>query len=235
MFTLLINLSIILKSFDSYCADNPKLFKNADTAYVLAYAVIMLNTDAHNPMVWPKMTKSEFVRMTTVSEGEECLAKELLEEIYDSILKDEIKMKNDVTDGHKHNKQKPNANDMGSLINILNLALPRRKSSLDIKTESEQIVRQTQTLFTKQGAKRGVFYTAKQVELVRPMLEAVGWPLLAAFSVIMEEEENKARAILCMEGFKFVIHITCILGMYTMRYAFLTSLVRYIYHKIFTL
>lgn len=223
-----------MTSFGSYCADNPKLFKIADTAYVLAYAVIMLNTDAHNPMVWPKMTKSEFVRMTSVSEGEECLPKELLEEIYDSILKEEIKMKNDATDGCKHNKQKPNAADMGSLINILNLALPRRKSSLDTKTESEQIVKQTRTLFTKQGTKRGVFYTAKQVELVRPMLEAVGWPLLAAFSVIMEEEENKARAILCMEGFKFVIQITHILGMYTMRYAFLTSLVRYIYNKIFT-
>ncbi|MFS7981454.1 putative Sec7 domain-containing protein [Helianthus anomalus] len=38
-------------------------FKNADTTYVLAYAVIMLNTDAHNPMVYPKMTKPEFVPM----------------------------------------------------------------------------------------------------------------------------------------------------------------------------
>eukprot|EP00951_Prasinocladus_malaysianus_P047238 scaffold649520_cov46-Prasinocladus_malaysianus.AAC.1 len=26
-------------------------FKSADTAYVLAFSVIMLNTDAHNPMV----------------------------------------------------------------------------------------------------------------------------------------------------------------------------------------
>ncbi|KAG5548885.1 hypothetical protein RHGRI_014296 [Rhododendron griersonianum] len=34
-----------------YCADNPGLFKNADTAYVLAYAVVILNTDAHNPRI----------------------------------------------------------------------------------------------------------------------------------------------------------------------------------------
>jgi guanine nucleotide-exchange factor len=32
-------------------------------AYVLAYAVIMLNTDAHNPLVWPKMSKTEFLHI----------------------------------------------------------------------------------------------------------------------------------------------------------------------------
>ncbi|ESR66169.1 hypothetical protein CICLE_v10007246mg [Citrus x clementina] len=61
----------------------------------------------------------------------------------------------------------------------------------------------------------------------RPMVEAVGWPLLAAFSVTMEEGENKPRVALCMEGFKAGIHITQVLGMDTMRYAFLTSLVRF--------
>jgi guanine nucleotide-exchange factor len=44
------------KFAERYCKDNPGTFKNADTAYVLAYAVIMLNTDAHNPMVWPKVS-----------------------------------------------------------------------------------------------------------------------------------------------------------------------------------
>lgn len=32
-----------------YCKDNPGRFANADAAYVLSFAVIMLNTDAHNP------------------------------------------------------------------------------------------------------------------------------------------------------------------------------------------
>ncbi|KAM7278341.1 hypothetical protein ACFE04_005475 [Oxalis oulophora] len=31
-----------------YCAENPGLFRNVNTTYVLAYAVIMLNTNAHN-------------------------------------------------------------------------------------------------------------------------------------------------------------------------------------------
>ena len=40
-----------------YVTCNPESFKSADVAYVLAYSVIMLNTDAHNPMVKTKMTK----------------------------------------------------------------------------------------------------------------------------------------------------------------------------------
>jgi guanine nucleotide-exchange factor len=38
---------------------------------VLAYAVIMLNTDAHNPMVVTKMTKADFVHINTSTDAEE--------------------------------------------------------------------------------------------------------------------------------------------------------------------
>ncbi|KAL0547936.1 hypothetical protein IC582_012375 [Cucumis melo] len=216
---------IMEKFAERYCADNPGLFKNADTAYVLAYAVIMLNTDAHNPMVWPKMSKSDFTRMNVMNNPEDCAPTELLEEIYDSIVKEEIKMKDDLID--KAKSRRLESEEKGGLVSILNLALPRRKSSTDAQSESEAIVKQTQVIFRNQGAKRGVFYTSQRIELVRPMVEAVGWPLLATFSVTMEEGDNKPRVVLCMEGFRAGIHITHVLGMDTMRYAFLTSLVRF--------
>lgn len=40
-----------------YVSCNAEAFKSADVAYVLAYSVIMLNTDAHNPQVKNKMSK----------------------------------------------------------------------------------------------------------------------------------------------------------------------------------
>jgi Sec7-like guanine-nucleotide exchange factor len=46
-----------------YCEGNPDVFKDRDAAYVLAFAVIMLNTDAHNPNMDTKMTKKDFVDM----------------------------------------------------------------------------------------------------------------------------------------------------------------------------
>ncbi|GKV00013.1 hypothetical protein SLEP1_g12776 [Rubroshorea leprosula] len=219
---------IMEKFAERYCADNPGLFKNADTAYVLAYAVIMLNTDAHNPMVLPKMSKSDFIHMNATNDPKDSAPAELLEEIYNSIVKEEIKMKEDRVGIGKSSRQKPEGEERGRLISILNLALPKTKSSTDdAKSESEAIIKQTQAIILNQGAKRGVFYTSKQIEIVRPMVEAVGWPLLATFSVTMEESENKPRVVLCMEGFKAGIHITHVLGMDTMRFAFLTSLVRF--------
>ncbi|EFH53532.1 predicted protein [Arabidopsis lyrata subsp. lyrata] len=217
---------IMEKFAERYCADNPGLFKNADTAYVLAYAVIMLNTDAHNPMVWPKMSKSDFTRMNATNDPEDCAPTELLEEIYDSIVQEEIKLKDDDT-MKKLSSQRPGGEERGGLVSILNLGLPKRISAADAKSETEDIVRKTQEIFRKHGVKRGVFHTVEQVEIIRPMVEAVGWPLLAAFSVTMEVGDNKPRILLCMEGFKAGIHIAYVLGMDTMRYAFLTSLVRF--------
>uniref|UniRef100_A0A7N0V676 SEC7 domain-containing protein n=1 Tax=Kalanchoe fedtschenkoi TaxID=63787 RepID=A0A7N0V676_KALFE len=218
---------IMEKFAERFCADNPGLFRNADTAYVLAYAVIMLNTDAHNPMVWPKMSKSDFVRMNATNDPEECAPQELLEDIYDSIVKDEIKMKDDAISIGKGNRVRSEGEEGSGLVRILNLALPRSKTLSDSKSESESIIKQTQAFFRSQGAKRGVFHTSKQIELVRPMIESVGWPLLATISVSMEEGENKPRVSLCMEGFKAVIRLTHVLGMDTMRYAFLASLIRF--------
>ncbi|AEE77786.1 HOPM interactor 7 [Arabidopsis thaliana] len=217
---------IMEKFAERYCADNPGLFKNADTAYVLAYAVIMLNTDAHNPMVWPKMSKSDFTRMNATNDPEDCAPTELLEEIYDSIVQEEIKLKDDDT-MKKLSSQRPGGEERGGLVSILNLGLPKRISAADAKSETEDIVRKTQEIFRKHGVKRGVFHTVEQVDIIRPMVEAVGWPLLAAFSVTMEVGDNKPRILLCMEGFKAGIHIAYVLGMDTMRYAFLTSLVRF--------
>ncbi|KAI7749928.1 hypothetical protein M8C21_024878, partial [Ambrosia artemisiifolia] len=47
---------IMEKFAERYCKCNPKVFTSADTAYVLAYSVIMLNTDAHNAMVKNKVS-----------------------------------------------------------------------------------------------------------------------------------------------------------------------------------
>ena len=46
---------IMEKFAERYCKCNPNSFTSADTAYVLAYSVILLNTDAHNSMVKDKV------------------------------------------------------------------------------------------------------------------------------------------------------------------------------------
>ena len=56
-------ISRILEVFaDRYYAANPDAVADADSAYVLSYSIIMLNTDQHNPQVKNKMTLDQFVR-----------------------------------------------------------------------------------------------------------------------------------------------------------------------------
>eukprot|EP00271_Cylindrocystis_brebissonii_P020908 TRINITY_DN720_c0_g1_i1.p1 TRINITY_DN720_c0_g1~~TRINITY_DN720_c0_g1_i1.p1 ORF type:complete len:1456 (+),score=376.66 TRINITY_DN720_c0_g1_i1:496-4368(+) len=217
-----------------FCGDNPGLFKSADTAYVLAYALIMLNTDAHNPVVTAKMSKQDFVRMNastgTEGEGGESAGApvEMLEEIYDSIVANEIKLKEEPWSAQKKAGSDAEQPPPVRLLKVLNLAAPRTGTTADTKVESEAIVRRTQKLIKSGGGKqRGVFHTAVHAELARPMLEAIGWPLLAAFSVTMEDSDSKPRVALCMEGFQLAIQLTKQLGMETMRYALLTSLIRF--------
>jgi brefeldin A-inhibited guanine nucleotide-exchange protein len=57
------------KFAERYCKCNPKVFTSADTAYVLAYSVIMLNTDAHNPMVKNKVCLFHPVQFIGSSHG----------------------------------------------------------------------------------------------------------------------------------------------------------------------
>jgi hypothetical protein len=46
-----------------YCCDNPGAFCSADGAYLLAFALIMLNTDAHNPHADRNLGPDDFVNM----------------------------------------------------------------------------------------------------------------------------------------------------------------------------
>ena len=54
------------KFAERFVSCNPDAFKSADVGYVLAYSVILLNTDAHNSQVKNKMTKQVLPQPTPV-------------------------------------------------------------------------------------------------------------------------------------------------------------------------
>ena len=83
------------KFAERFCKQNPGEYKSADTAYVLAFSVIMLNTDAHNPQVKNKMTKEGFTRNNRGIDDGADLPREHLEDLYDRIVNNEIRMKDE--------------------------------------------------------------------------------------------------------------------------------------------
>ena len=68
----------------------------ADTAYVISYSVILLNTDAHNPQVKKRMTRADFVKNNRgINEGAD-LPEELLSAIFDDIVNNGVRIKDEV-------------------------------------------------------------------------------------------------------------------------------------------
>ncbi|KAN0075361.1 hypothetical protein V8E55_011384 [Tylopilus felleus] len=83
----------IAETFASvYFASKPAEIKTQDTVYVLAYSIILLNTDLHNPQIRKRMTIEDYQRNLRGQNGGEDFSPEFLQHIYDSIRKREIIM-----------------------------------------------------------------------------------------------------------------------------------------------
>ena len=76
----------MLKFAERYTEGNETTFANADTAYKLAYSVIMLNTDAHNPQVKHRMTLQDFIKNNAGLDDDRDLPEEYLTAIYLSLI-----------------------------------------------------------------------------------------------------------------------------------------------------
>ncbi|KAG8128206.1 hypothetical protein E2320_015059, partial [Naja naja] len=83
-----------------YCICNPgvvRQFRNPDTIFILAFAIILLNTDMYSPNVKPerKMKLEDFVKnLRGVDDGED-IPREMLIGIYERIRKRELKTNED--------------------------------------------------------------------------------------------------------------------------------------------
>lgn len=76
-----------------YCANTTSEgVADKDAVYVLTYAIIMLNTDQHNPSLkgQKRMTYNDFARNLRGVNGNQDFAPDYLQEIYDSIKNNEI-------------------------------------------------------------------------------------------------------------------------------------------------
>jgi Sec7-like guanine-nucleotide exchange factor len=76
--------------FDSIANDENRLIKTEDNAGVLAFSIIMLNTDQHNPNLRRRMTFEDYQRNVRGLNSGENFNAEYLKSIYEAIKKNEI-------------------------------------------------------------------------------------------------------------------------------------------------
>eukprot|EP00914_Ancora_sagittata_P014903 GHVO01029272.1.p1 GENE.GHVO01029272.1~~GHVO01029272.1.p1 ORF type:complete len:252 (+),score=21.72 GHVO01029272.1:66-758(+) len=85
-----------MESFaERYLELNPGVFTSPDTCFVLSFAIIMLNTNLHNPNVKDKMPVDRFIKMNRgINDGGD-LPEDLLVSLYESIKKEPFKIPED--------------------------------------------------------------------------------------------------------------------------------------------
>lgn len=215
------------KFAERYCKCNPNSFTSADTAYVLAYSVIMLNTDAHNSMVKEKMTKSDFIRNNRGIDDGKDLPEDYLGALYDQIVKNEIKM--NAAAVVPESKQAVSFNKLLALDGIMNLVTGKQAEEKALGANG-LLIRQIQEQFkAKSGKSESAYHVVTDVAILRFMVEVCWGPMLAAFSVTLDQSDDRLATSQCLQGFRYAIHVTAVLAMQTQRDAFVTSVAKFTY------
>ncbi|OBZ89970.1 Protein transport protein sec72 [Choanephora cucurbitarum] len=237
----------MLKFAERYVHFNPNIFANAETAYVLAYSVIMLNTDLYNPGVRSRMTLEEFISNNRGINDNADVPREILEDFYHDIATNEIRMQDEV-DVAKETILTSSTTTSGvlGLTSGLQNALVSAGITRDARREAyqqaiEEIGSKTEAMFSNMLASRRragenemiTFYVASYVEHIRPMFEVAWMAFLAGISNPLQESDDLTTVNLCLEGFKNAIRIICLFhtvqseDMDLQRDAFVTTLTKF--------
>ncbi|KAI9105732.1 hypothetical protein DFS34DRAFT_27501 [Phlyctochytrium arcticum] len=228
----------MLKFAERYVKFNPQSFSSADTAYVLAYSVIMLNTDQFNAQVKKRMTKADFLKNNRGIDNGQDLPSAFLEAIFDEINQNEIVMKDEqpVVPGLSPG----GPNEKGGLG-----ATANRKEVAQFALASETMALKTEAIFntmlkskTKRGpssvsgggnkeASTGGFYIASHFEHVKGMFQIIWMSILTGISGPLQESEDVETILTALEGFRHATHIACLFDMDLEKKAFISTLSKF--------
>ncbi|KAF2472975.1 uncharacterized protein BDR25DRAFT_258530 [Lindgomyces ingoldianus] len=224
----------MLKFAERYITGNPNAFANADTAYVLAYSVIMLNTDQHSKKLkGARMTPEDFIKNNRGINDSADLPDEYLRAIFDEISHNEIVL---------NTEQEAAANlgitpqPAGGLAANLGQAFAGRDLQREAYMQaSEEMANKTEQLYKsllraqRRTASRlpvSKFIPASSSKHVGPMFEVTWMPFLTALSG--QAQDNNIEIVkLCIEGIKLAIRISCLFDLENPRQAFVSFLARF--------
>ncbi|QRV91209.1 Sec7 guanine nucleotide exchange factor [Ceratobasidium sp. AG-Ba] len=221
----------MLKFAARYIAQNPQsVFKDADPAYVLAYSVVMLNTDAHSPQVKKRMTRQDFIKNNRgINDGAD-LPEELLSEIFDDIHSKEIRMKDEEEAIALQSINAPSAGLAGAIANVgrdfAKEAYVMQTTGMANKTEA--LLKTMMRSQRKGTSSFDQFFSASHFIHVKPMFEVAWMPFIAGLST-MQNTDDMELIVLCLDGFKQAIKIACFFDLELERNAFVTTLAKFTY------
>ncbi|KAG6016244.1 hypothetical protein E4U54_001915 [Claviceps lovelessii] len=222
----------MLKFAERYVMGNPNAFANADTAYVLAYSVIMLNTDQHSSKIAKRMSKEEFIKNNRGINDNADLPDEYLIGIYEEIASNEIVLTSEreaaAAAGALAVQPSGLAAGIGQAFSNVGRDLRREayvQQSEEISLRSEQLFKNLFKSQRRNAAKAGPrFIPATSFKHVGSMFDVTWMSFFSALSSQIQKTHNIEVSKLCLEGMKLATRIACLFELSTPREAFISAL-----------
>ncbi|KAF4976253.1 hypothetical protein FZEAL_7060 [Fusarium zealandicum] len=222
----------MLKFAERYVLGNPNAFANADTAYVLAYSVILLNTDLHSVKIAKRMSKEEFIKNNRGINDNADLPDDYLLTIYDEIAANEIVLKSErdaaAAAGNAPAQPTGIAAGLGQALSNVGRDLQREayvQQSEEIALRSEQLFKNLFKSQRKNATKAGPKYIpATSFKHVGPMFDVSWMSVFSTLSSQIQKSLNFEVNKLCLEGMKLATKIACLFDLSTPREAFMSAL-----------
>ena len=217
------------KFAERYLINNQGRFENADAVFTLAFSVILLNTDLHNPSIAPekKMTKNGFVRNNQGINGGQDFDIKFQHDIFDRIASNQISLREDDLAREKIKGRKETVGFFGRSA--------KETEELYVKERKELLAASEALLLNEDGSsstgseKNGLIGNEKEPlksnkEYISSMFQVSWGSMLSVFSMMFRSAENKQIYELCVKGYINCIGIASCEGLSTERDAFVTSM-----------
>ncbi|KAG7192263.1 guanine nucleotide exchange protein for ADP-robosylation factor [Scheffersomyces spartinae] len=217
----------MMKFAERYVSGNPNVFANADAGYVLAYSVVMLNTDLHSPQIKNRMTFDSFVRNNSkINDGED-LDLDFLRGIYDEIGSNEIKLQSEQHAALISGDLNMNNNGSLSFFGGRDVNLEAYlHASKEMSSKTEKLLN-----LGKKGRIQSTldttYYVASNILHVKSIFDTMWMSVLAGLTPPFKEYDEEDVTKLCLEGIKLSIRISCMFDIDDARVAFIGALVQF--------
>ncbi|CAI4056876.1 hypothetical protein SUVZ_02G2930 [Saccharomyces uvarum] len=220
----------MLKFAERFVDQNPGIFSKADTAYVLSYSLIMLNTDLHSSRIKNKMSLQEFLENNEGIDNGRDLPKEFLEGLFNEIAKNEIKLLSEqhqaMLSGDTNVVQQQQQQSAFNFFNSRDLTREAyNQVSKEISSKTELVFKNLNRSKNKRSP--DIYYAASHVEHVKSIFETLWMSFLAALSPPFKEYDDTDTTNKCLEGLKISIKIASTFRINDARTSFVGALVQF--------
>ena len=182
----------ILQNFGAkYYNDNNNIYESADATFYLTYAIMILQTELHNPNIKEKMSLESFINFVN-EQNIKNLDEITLKDIYNDILNEPISL--------------PELDEAKDKLKI-------NKKEEKFKRERQRIINEINMKLKQNNEKPYFRLSDREEEFLESFMENIWTPLLVMYSVIIEASDNENLYTSCIFGLSNCIKIFSLMNL----------------------